>query len=128
MLEIDGSYREGGGQILRSALTLSLITGHAFRIHDIRGGRKRPGLMRQHLTALRAAARIGNARVEGDELGSTQVIFRPGPVCGGHYSFAVGTAGSTMLVLQTLLLPLLFAEEASTVHIEGGTHVFPCDA
>jgi len=119
---IDGAQGEGGGQILRSALTLSLCTQTPFQLHSIRAGRKRPGLMRQHLTAVRAAAEISGARVEGDAIGSMEIVFHPAPVRPGDYTFAVGTAGSTMLVLQTLLLPLLLAEGESTVCLQGGTH------
>lgn len=122
MIAIDGAQGEGGGQILRTSLTLSLCLGRAFRIDDIRKRRRKPGLARQHLTAVRAAARIGNARVEGAELGSTALIFEPGAVAGGEYAFDIGTAGSTSLVLQTTLLPLLGAECASRVELVGGTH------
>ncbi len=122
MLTIDGSFGEGGGQILRSSLSLSLITQTPFRIEKIRARRRKPGLMRQHLTAVEAAARISNARLEGAELGSTELVFEPQPVCPGRYEFAVGTAGSTMLVLQTVLPPLLLCDAPSEVVVEGGTH------
>jgi RNA 3'-terminal phosphate cyclase (ATP) len=122
MICIDGSQGEGGGQVLRTSLALSLITGKPFRIEKIRANRKTPGLLRQHLTAVSAAAGIGRAAVEGDALGSSALTFVPGSVQGGEYAFAIGTAGSTMLVLQTILLPLLFTKESSTVQIEGGTH------
>jgi RNA 3'-terminal phosphate cyclase (ATP) len=119
---IDGSIGEGGGQILRSALALSLVTGRPFRIDGIRAGRQKPGLLRQHLTAVRAAATIGGATVTGDELGSTVLTFAPRAVRGGDYSFNVGSAGSTTLVLQTVLPALLVAPAASRLTIEGGTH------
>lgn len=122
MLEIDGSFGEGGGQILRTSLALSLITQTPIRIDRIRAKRKVPGLARQHLTSVLAAARIGNAFVEGAAVGSQEITFRPQPVQGGHYTFAIGTAGSTTLVLQTILVPLLLAEHASTIELEGGTH------
>lgn len=122
MLTIDGSYGEGGGQILRSALGLSILTGRPFRIEKIRAGRRRPGLMRQHLTAVRAAREICDATLEGDALSSQELTFSPGKVRGGDYRFAIGTAGSTMLVLQTLLIPLLHADQPSTLRLEGGTH------
>lgn len=122
MITIDGSLGEGGGQVLRTTLALALATGEPVRIDNIRAGRPRPGLMRQHLTALRAATTISNARVEGDAVGSTNVTFRPAAVRGGDYQFAVGTAGSTTLVLQTILLALATANQASTVLLEGGTH------
>jgi RNA 3'-terminal phosphate cyclase (ATP) len=122
MLVLDGSTGEGGGQILRTSLALSLITGTAFRIENIRAGRPRPGLMRQHLTAVTAAAEVGKAQLEGATLGSQSVVFRPGSVSGGEYSFAVGTAGSTTLVLQTILPALITAKNESKVSLEGGTH------
>jgi RNA 3'-terminal phosphate cyclase (ATP) len=122
MITIDGSQGEGGGQILRSALALSLVTGRAFRITRIRAGRKNPGLMRQHLTAVTAAAAVGQAEVRGAELGSAELIFDPGAVRPGDYQFAVGTAGSATLVLQTLLPPLLKSDAVSRIVVEGGTH------
>lgn len=122
MIEIDGSKGEGGGQILRTALTLSLATGSPCRIENIRGGRSKPGLLRQHLTAVTAAAAISDARVEGADPGSRTLAFSPGRVKPGEYAFAVGTAGSATLVLQTVLLPLLLAPARSTLTLEGGTH------
>lgn len=122
MIEIDGRMGEGGGQVLRSSLTLSLSSGRPVRIKQIRAGRRKPGLMRQHLACVRAAATISNGSVSGDELGSQQLSFAPGKVQAGDYHFAVGSAGSAALVLQTVLMPLLLAEQASTVRIEGGTH------
>ncbi len=119
---IDGSAGEGGGQVLRSALALSLATGRALRIERVRARRERPGLLRQHLTAVEAAARIGDAEVEGAVLRSQQVAFRPRGVRAGRYRFAVGTAGSAALVLQTVLLPLCLAGAPSEVVVEGGTH------
>lgn len=122
MLTLDGSHGEGGGQILRSAIALSLLTGQPVRIVNIRAGRSRPGLMRQHLTALQAAQAVSNARVEGAEIGSCEVTFQPGTVMPGDYRFSVGTAGSTTLVLQTILPALALASGRSTVTLEGGTH------
>lgn len=122
MITIDGSEGEGGGQVLRYAAALSLLTGEAFTINKIRGGRAKPGLMRQHLTALEAARLIGNAECSGLAVGSDNIVFRPGRVTGGTYNFAVGTAGSTALVLQTVLVPLILADRPSRVIIEGGTH------
>ncbi|AKU94564.1 RNA 3'-terminal phosphate cyclase [Labilithrix luteola] len=123
MLSIDGSMGEGGGQVLRTSLALSLLTGTAFDITRIRAGRPRPGLMRQHLVAVQAAARIGNALVSGAEIGSTELVFRPREIHGGTYEFPIGSAGSTTLVFQTVLFPLLLATtEPSTVRFEGGTH------
>jgi len=119
---IDGAQGEGGGQILRTALALSLVTGAPFRLEKIRAGRPKPGLLRQHLTAVTAAAEIGGAAVDGAALGSRELAFRPGSVRPGAYRFAVGTAGSAALVLQTVLPPLLTATGPSTVVVEGGTH------
>jgi RNA 3'-terminal phosphate cyclase (ATP) len=122
MLKLDGSVGEGGGQILRTALALSALTGQPFEIEKIRASRRKPGLLRQHLTAVRAAAEVCSARVEGDALGSPALSFHPGAVKAGDYSFAVGTAGSATLVLQTVLFPLLVASGPSRITIEGGTH------
>lgn len=122
MIVIDGSQGEGGGQILRSSLALSLVTGRPFRIEKIRAGRKKPGLMRQHLTAVEAAAAIGQAEVEGAGIGSQLLVFTPKAINAGKYHFAVGTAGSCTLVLQTILPALLTADAPSEVILEGGTH------
>lgn len=122
MLTIDGSQGEGGGQILRTALALSLVTGRAFRITSIRAGRQRPGLMRQHLAAVRAAAEIGHAGLRGAELGSTELTFHPGPVSAGEYRFDISSAGSASLVLQTVFPPLLRAGTPSRLTLTGGTH------
>jgi RNA 3'-terminal phosphate cyclase (ATP) len=121
-LELDGSRGEGGGQILRTALSLSMITGRPFRIERIRAGRKKPGLLRQHLTAVQAAVAICAAEVSGAELGSLALSFRPGRIRGGDYRFAIGTAGSCTLVLQTILPALWFADAPSQVLVSGGTH------
>jgi RNA 3'-terminal phosphate cyclase (ATP) len=121
-LEIDGAMGEGGGQVLRSALALSVITRRAVRFTRIRANRRKPGLARQHLTAVRAAATISGAKVTGVTVGSTVLTFEPAGVYPGHHRFAVGTAGSTTLVLQTILWPLLCADEPSVLTIEGGTH------
>jgi len=122
MIRIDGSSGEGGGQILRSSLSLSLATGKAFRIENIRAKRERPGLLRQHLTAVLAAAEIGGAEVEGANLGSQSLSFVPGPVKPGNHRFVIGTAGSGTLVLQTILPALMTASGPSCLTIEGGTH------
>ncbi len=122
VVEIDGSFGEGGGQILRTSLSLSLVTGKPFRIDNIRAGREKPGLLRQHLTAVLAAAKVGGAKVEGATLGSQCITFTPGAVRSGEYRFAVGTAGSGTLVLQTVLPALMLASSPSKVTIEGGTH------
>ena len=122
LIRIDGSQGEGGGQILRTSLSLSLLTGKPFRIERIRAGRGKPGLLRQHLTAVLAAAEVGTATVEGASLGSPDLTFTPGFVRAGEYRFAVGTAGSGTLVFQTILPALMMASAPSRVVIEGGTH------
>jgi len=128
VLAIDGAMGEGGGQVLRSALSLALVTGRAFHMTRIRANRDRPGLRPQHLAAVQAAAQVCGARVSGDRVGSAEIHFTPGPVRPGDYRFDIGTAGATSLVLQTLLLPLALADGNSTVIIHGGTHVpwSPC--
>ena len=128
MIVIDGSLGEGGGQVLRSALSLSLLTGQAFTMNNIRVARPRSGLCAQHLSAVQAAAQISRAVVEGDRKGSVQISFSPGPIVPGDYHFDIGTAGSTSLVFQTLLLPLALAPGESHLSITGGTHVpwSPC--
>ncbi len=120
LIQIDGT--QGGGQMLRTALSLAMITGQPFRMTGIRGGRQKPGLMRQHLTCVKAAAEISGGTADGAEIGSTEIVFRAGEVRGGSYQFAIGTAGSTGLLYQTLLPALLLAEEPSTLRLEGGTH------
>src|SRR5262245_60336487 len=123
MLEIDGSFGEGGGQILRSSLALSLLTGKPFRLRKIRANRQpKPGLRPQHLASVRAAAQISQAKVTGDAVGSGQLTFEPGAVSAGHYRFAIGTAGSADLVLHTVYLPLALAGGVSELELEGGTH------
>ena len=122
MLTLDGSQGEGGGQILRSALTVAMLTQQPFRLENIRAGRKKPGLLQQHLTAVRAAARIAQAQVLGAEFGARTLTFIPQEIVSGRYEFAVGTAGSATLVLQTVLLPLALAQSPSHLALEGGTH------
>ena len=122
MITIDGSEGEGGGQVLRYSAALSLLTGEPFTIRNIRGGRAKPGLMRQHVTSLEAACAIGSAECSGLTVGASELVFRPGSVTPGEYHFAVGTAGSTALVLQTVLVPLMMADAPSRLVIEGGTH------
>jgi len=127
MLNLDGSYGEGGGQIVRTSLSLAALLGEPVRITDIRAGRSKPGLRPQHLTALRALAQITRAEVEGDTLGSRELTFRPRPPQGGRYFFDVGevtgSAGAVTLVLQALLPPLLAVREPTTLSLRGGTHV-----
>lgn len=131
MIEIDGSLGEGGGQILRTALALSLITGRSFRLINIRAKRPKPGLMRQHLACVQAAVAVGGGPArslahDGDgatvRIGAAQLSFTPGPVDGGSFEFAVGSAGSCMLVLQTVLWPLVMSAKQSTLLLQGGTH------
>lgn len=122
MLVIDGKHGEGGGQVLRTSLALSLATGTPFRLDDVRGGRAKPGLLRQHLTALRAAAAVGDAEVTGAELGSRRVTFAPRALKGADYTFSIGSAGSALLVVQTILPALLLADRPSTIRVTGGTH------
>ncbi len=119
-IQIDGTT--GGGQMLRTALTLAMITGQPFRMSHIRGKRQKPGLMRQHLTCVKAACEISDGSVDGAEIGSTEIVFRAGKVRAGSYSYAIGTAGSTTLLLQTLLPALLYADSSSKLRLEGGTH------
>lgn len=122
MINIDGAEGEGGGQVVRNACALSLVTGQPFRITNVRGKRDKPGLMRQHVTAIEAALAIGGAHAEGISVGSSEITFTPGRVTPGDYQFAVGTAGSTGLVFQTVLMPLLLADAPSRLVLEGGTH------
>lgn len=122
VLHIDGSQGEGGGQILRTSLALSMITGTPIRIEKIRARRSKPGLMRQHLTSVLAAARVSGAHVQGAEVGSREIAFTPSGVQPGVYQFSIGTAGSTTLILQTVMPALLLASGPSRVTLEGGTH------
>lgn len=122
MIIIDGSEGEGGGQVVRNACALSLVTGTPVRINNVRAKRSKPGLMRQHVTAVEAACAIGNASCEGLSVGSSELTFQPGHVAPGEYHFSVGTAGSTGLVLQTVLMPLILADKPSRLVLEGGTH------
>ena len=120
MIEIDG--QDGGGQILRTALSLSAHTGKKFRMRNIRGRRRKAGLMRQHLTCVKACAEICSATVDGADMGSREIVFSPVAVQPGDYEYKIGSAGSTTLLLQTLLPPLLFAKQASNLRLHGGTH------
>ncbi len=122
IITVDGALGEGGGQILRTSLSLSLCLGRAFRVIHLRAARDKPGLRPQHLAAVKAAAQLGNAEVEGAEIGSKTLRFIPGEITPGDYHFDVGTAGSATLVLQTVLPALLTAAAPSRVDIVGGTH------
>ncbi len=128
MIKIDGSLGEGGGQILRTALTLSTIKNKPFEMFNIRAGRKKPGLAPQHLRCVQAMAKICDADISGAEIGSSSLKFYPGEIKNGDYCFEIGTAGSVSLVLQTIFLPLSLAKGPSSVTIRGGTHVpfSPC--
>jgi RNA 3'-terminal phosphate cyclase (ATP) len=119
---IDGSQGEGGGQVLRTALSLSMVTGTAFRMTNIRARRKRPGLRRQHLTAVQAAQTVSSADVEGASPGASEITFSPNVLCPGNYAFDIGTAGSTTLVAQTLIPALIMACAPSHITLDGGTH------
>ncbi len=130
VIDIDGSYGEGGGQVLRTALALSVLTTRPARIHSIRAGRRNPGLAPQHLTGVLALAKVCNAKVHGASIGSTEIVFEPqsGPLS-GNYMFDVtdvakgGSAGSVTLLFQTLFLPLAFGTSTSRMTLKGGTHV-----
>ena len=129
MIHLDGSRGEGGGQILRSALALSILTGKPFRLSNIRANRPKPGLAAQHLMCVKAAGQICGGRYKGGSIGSTELFFEPGDVVAGGYKFVIGTAGATSLVLQTIALPLaLKGEWDSEITITGGTHnmAAPC--
>lgn len=119
---IDGSKGEGGGQILRTSLTLSCITGKPLRISNIRAARRNPGLAKQHLSCVHAACEISNGRCRGDSLGSQVLDFQPGPIRSGDYHFDIGSAGSASLVIQTVSPALFLAPEPSRVTVAGGTH------
>ncbi|MCK4555069.1 MAG: RNA 3'-terminal phosphate cyclase [Candidatus Aenigmarchaeota archaeon] len=123
MLEIDGSYHEGGGQILRTAVALSSVTGRPVRIINIRAKRCNPGLSAQHLTAIKALARLSRARLSGAKPGSTKIEFFPGEFVGRRHEIDIGTAGAISLVLQTLTFPAVFCGKEMSFAIKGGTHV-----
>ena len=123
MIKIDGSYGEGGGQILRTAIALSCVTQKPVEVYNIRANRPKPGLAMQHLKGIEVAKMITNAEVEGLKLGSTRVVFKPRSLKGGSFKIDIGTAGSVTLILQTVLLPSLYAERPSVFEIRGGTDV-----
>lgn len=123
MIEIDGSYGEGGGQILRISVALSAVTGKSVKIVNIRAGRKKPGLAAQHLTAIRSVGEICTAQVEGLDIGSQTVEFHPGELRGGKFRFDIGTAGSITLVFQACFIPALHAPTKCVLTVTGGTDV-----
>ncbi len=123
MIKIDGATGEGGGQMLRSSLALSLLTGQPFEMVNVRARRSKPGLQPQHLMSVKAAAEISASKVRGAELRSQHLVFEPGTVRAGEYRFPIGTAGATSLILHTIYLPLALTGQESRVVIEGGTHV-----
>jgi RNA 3'-terminal phosphate cyclase (ATP) len=123
VLTIDGSYGEGGGQIVRSALALSAVFGRPVEIVKIRAGRRNPGLQPQHLAGVRALAQVAGAELRGAALGSSTLYFVPGTIGGGSHRIDVGTAGAVSLVFQMLLVPLAFAQAPSRLALTGGTHV-----
>jgi RNA 3'-terminal phosphate cyclase (ATP) len=123
LIEIDGSYGEGGGQILRTALALSAIYKRPLTVYRIRAKRKKPGLGHQHLMVVKALAEISGAKVDGSAIGSETLTFIPGEICPGNYKFEIGTAGSVTLLLQALLLPLCLSQKDSQLTLVGGTHV-----
>ncbi len=122
MISIDGSHGEGGGQIIRTSVALSAITGKACKIENIRANRKNPGIQAQHLAAIKAVAQICNTDVEA-KVGDTKLVFNPGSLGGGHYDIDIGTAGSIALVIQAVALPSIHAKHPTTLKITGGTHV-----
>lgn len=122
VIQIDGSMGEGGGQIVRTSLALSMITGRPLHIMNIRLRRGRPAIRKQHLAAILAARKISSAVVEGARVGSSELYFTPGETIGGTYEFSIGSAGSATLVLQTVLPSLMLAKHSSFITVEGGTH------
>lgn len=123
MIEIDGSYGEGGGQIVRMAVALSALTEKDIKIFNIRAKRSNPGLRNQHITAINAVAKLCNADVKGLRIGSKSIEFHPHKIKGGSYTFDIGTAGSVTLVMQACLLPSLMADDETYFKIRGGTDV-----
>ena len=123
MIEIDGSYGEGGGQIVRTSVALSAVTGKSVLIKKIRQGRPKPGLAAQHAQAIRALGQICNAEIKGAEPGSSEVLFSPQEICGGSRRVEIGTAGSVTLLMQCLLPALLHAEKRTSLQVQGGTDV-----
>jgi len=123
MIEIDGSYGEGGGAVLRISTALSAVTSEPVHITNIRSGRPKPGLMPQHLNAVKGVADLSNASINGLELGSTEIFFYPGSLKGGNYLIDVKTAGSITLILQAFMIPAIFADSKVNITVVGGTDV-----
>src|SRR5438309_1855645 len=123
MIEVDGSYGEGGGQVLRTAVALAAVLSKEIHVFNIRAGRAEPGLRPQHMTGVQAAAELCSANLQGLEVGATEFVFKPGKLRAGTFRFDVGTAGSVTLVLQTLMPILAFAPGSVQLEITGGTDV-----
>ncbi|MGQ9587169.1 MAG: RNA 3'-terminal phosphate cyclase [Thermoplasmata archaeon] len=123
MIDIDGSLGEGGGQILRTSISLSAVTGQPARIANIRAGRPNPGLSPQHVTSIEAVAQLCDAEVDGLFAGSKEVVFKPGTLAGGEFEFDVGTAGSVSLVIQSCLVPAVMSKSRVVMTVKGGTDV-----
>ena len=123
MIEIDGSHGEGGGALLRIAAALSAVTGKPIKVNNIRSKRPKPGLMAQHLNALKSVAQLSSASYEGLEMASTEIIFKPHELDGGEYNIDIKTAGSTTLVLQSFLIPAAFTKKPVKLTLRGGTDV-----
>jgi RNA 3'-terminal phosphate cyclase (ATP) len=123
MIEVDGSYGEGGGQVLRTAVALAAVLSKEIRVFNIRAGRAEPGIKAQHMTGVKAASELSSGHLDGLAVGSTEFIFKPGKLKTGNFRFDVGTAGSVTLVLQTLMPILAFAPGSVQLEITGGTDV-----
>lgn len=123
MIEIDGSHGEGGGQILRTSIALSAVTGEEVRVRNIRANRPNPGLAPSHVTSIDAVARLCDGEVDNLYAGSKDIVFKPGQLTGGRFEFDVGTAGSISLVLQSCLVPAALSKARVTMHVTGGTDV-----